>query len=202
MNSQILKLAVAVFCLQAIIGCAVPGPRVAILNPQLIDEKEAKEKLLSKYCDLVAKTNRIGLEWVNAICRQVQTGEIALERVKSSENGRYSLFMLKEKAGAGSSQGNHTIIAFYLNPGSEVMRMCDQDGLCNVYVKNGYTRFGRSNIALNGEPTVTDTGISVKFNEDRSYAYDLLFSYRSGNSKEGDELISIFLSAFPFLYYE
>jgi hypothetical protein len=80
--------------------------------------------------------------------------------------------------------------------------MCDQDGLCNVYVKNGYMRFGRSNINANGEPTVNDTGISVKFNEDRFYAYDLLFSYRTNNSKEGDELIAIFLSAFPFLYYE
>jgi hypothetical protein len=202
MNSKVLKCAVAVFCFPMIIGCAVPGPRVAILNPQLIDQKEANEKLLSKYCDLVVKTNRVGFEWVNAICRQVQTGEILLERVKSSENGRYSVLMLKEKEGAGLTQGNHTIIAFYLNPGSEVMRMCDQDGLCNVYVKNGYMRFGRSNINANGEPTVNDTGISVKFNEDRFYAYDLLFSYRTNNSKEGDELIAIFLSAFPFLYYE
>ncbi|MHB8910732.1 MAG: hypothetical protein ACYDAA_17800 [Syntrophales bacterium] len=202
MNSQVLKFAAAVLCVSTIIGCAVSGPRVAILNPQLIDEKEAKDKLLSKYCDLVVKTNRVGLEWVTAICRQVQTGEIVLDRVKSSENGRYTVFMLKEKEGAGPSQGNHTIIAFYLNPGAEVMRTCDQDGLCNVYVKNGYTRFGRSNIAANGEPTVSDTGISVKFNEDRFYAYDLLFSYRTNNSKEGDELIAVFLSAFPFLYYE
>ncbi|MHB9097495.1 MAG: hypothetical protein ACYC5X_06705 [Syntrophales bacterium] len=202
MNSQVIKFAAAVFCVCTIIGCAVSGPQVAILNPQLIDQKEAKEKLLSKYCDLVVKTNGIGFEWVTAICRQVQTGEIQLERVKSSENGRYSVFMLKEKEGAGLSQRNHTLIAFYLNPGAEVMRTCDQDGLCNVYVKNGYTRFGRSNIALNGEPTVNDTGISVKFNEDRYYAYDLLFSYRTNNSKEGDELIAIFLSAFPFLYYE
>jgi hypothetical protein len=202
MNSKALKFAAAVFCLQAIIGCAKPGPRVAIINPQLIDQKEAKEKLLSKYCDVVVKTNRIGFEWATGICRQLKTGDLTLAGVKSSENGRYTVFLLKEKGDAGLSQGNNTIIAFYLNPGSELMRMCDQDGLCNVYVKNGETRFGRSNVNTYGEPTVSDNGISVKFNEDRSYAYDLLFSYRTSNSKEGDELIAIFLSAFPFLYYE
>jgi hypothetical protein len=202
MNSKVLTFAAAVFCLHIIIGCAVSGPRVAIINPQLIDQKEAKEKLLSKYCDVVVKTNRIGFEGATAICRQSQAGEITLAGVKSSENGRYTVFMFKEKGEASSLQDNHAIIAFYLNPGSELMRMCDQSGLCNVYIKNGQTRFGRSNIRANGEPTVNDTGISIKFNEDRSYGYDLLFSYATSISKEGNELIAIFLSAFPFLYYE
>jgi predicted metal-binding protein len=202
MNSKVIQFAAAVFCLQTIIGCAVPGPRAAIINPQLIDQKEAKEKLISKYCDLVVKTNRIGFEWATAICRQIQTGDITLAGVKSSENGRYTVFMFKEKGEAALFQDNHAIIVFYFNPGSEVMRKCDQSGLCNVYVKNGQTRFGRSNIRVNGEPTVNDTGVTVKFNEDRSYAYDLLFSYATSNSKEGDELIAVFLSAFPFLFYQ
>ncbi len=202
MNGKVLKFAAVAFFLHTIVGCAVSGPRVAIINPQLIDQKEAKENLLPKYCDVVVKTNRIGFEWATAICRQIQTGELALAGVKSSENGRYTVFMFKEKGEAALFQDNHAIIAFYLNPGSELMRMCDQSGLCNVYIKNGQTRFGRSNIRVNGEPTVNDNGISVKFNEDRSYAYDLLFSYATSISKEGDELIAIFLSAFPFLYYE
>ncbi len=202
MNHNVLKFAAALFCLHTILGCAAAGPRAAIINPQLIDQKEAKEKLISNYCDLVVKTNRIGFEWVTAICREIQSGQLTLAGVKSSENERYNVFMFKEKGEAALFQDNHAIIAFYLNPGSEVIRICEQDGLCNVYVKNGFTRFGRSNIRVNGEPTVNDTGISVKFNNDRSYAYDLLFSYGTKDSKEGDELIAIFLSAFPFLFYQ
>jgi len=192
----------AVFCLHTIMGCATPGPRAAIINPQLIDEQEAKAKVIPRYCDVVVKTNRIGLEWVTAICRQIQTGAVTLDRVKASENGRYTLFLFKEKEGAGGAEGNHTIIAFHFNPGSELMRTCDESGLCNVYVKNGFARFGRSNLSVNGEPTVSDTGISVKYNDDRSYAYDLLFSHRADNIKEGDELITIFLSAYPYLFYQ
>ena len=201
MNSRVLKMA-AVFCLSLIVSCAVPGPRVAIIKPQLIDQKEASGKLISKYCDVVAKTDRMGFEIANATCRRMQTGEIKLAGVKSSENGRYVVYMFKEKEDAGVPKGDYSIIAFYFNPGSELIRSCDQAGLCDVHVRNGVTRFGRTNVSANGEPTVTDTGITIKFNEDRSFPYDLLFSYANSNKQDGDELIGIFLSAFPFLDYE
>lgn len=203
MKSRVLGMAAAVFCFPIVIGCAVPGPRVPIINPQMIDQKEAKEKLVSKLCDVVVKTDRLGFEGATAICRQVQSGELKLESVKSSDNGRYVVFMFKEKEeGTGLSRGNYTIAVFYFNPGSEVIRSCSEAGLCDIYVRNGATRFGRSNIAANGEPKITDSGVSVKFNDDRYFAYDLLFSYGKANEREGNELISIFLSAFPFLGYE
>jgi hypothetical protein len=202
MKSRVLGIAAVFFCLHFVIGCAVPGPRVPILNPQPIDQKEANEKLISKFCDVVVATNRAGFDGANMICRQLQTGEIQPAGMKSSENGRYVIFMFKEKEDAGVSKGDHAIMAFYFNPGSEVIRSCNQSGLCDVYIRNGLTQFGRSNININGEPTVKNNGISVKFNEDRSFKYDLLFSYGKGNEREGNELISIFLSAFPVLFYE
>jgi hypothetical protein len=202
MNSSILKIAMAVFCLLVIIGCAVPGPRVPVINPQLIDQKEAKEKLISKFCDVVVKTNRLGFEIAAATCRRIQAGEVILDSVKSSENGQYVVYMLKEKEDAGSSNGDHSVIAFYFNPGSELIRSCNQAGLCDVHVRNAVTRFGRTNVKAYGEPTVNDNGMTIKFNEDRSFAYDLLFSYLNSNKQEGDELIAIFLSAFPFIDHQ
>jgi hypothetical protein len=202
MKGRVIGITAAFFCLCFVIGCAAPGPRVAILNPQPMDQKEAMEKLIPKFCDVVVATNRPGFEGANAICRQVQTGEIKLADMKSSENGRYVVFMFRGKEDADGSKGDHAIMAFYFNPGSEVFRSCNPNGLCDVYIRNGMTQFGRSNIGVNGEPTVRNTGISVKFNEDRSSKYDALFSYRKANEREGNELISIFLSAFPVLYYE
>jgi hypothetical protein len=202
MNNGVLKIAAAVVYLAIITGCAVPGPRVPIINPQLIDQKEAKEKLISRYSDVVVKTDRMGFEIATATCRRIQTGEIKLEGVKSSENGRYVVYMFKEKEGAGSSNGDYSIIAFYFNPGSELIRSCNQAGLCDVHVRKGVTRFGRTNVISHGEPTVNNTGITIKFHEDRSFAYDLLFSYGNSHKREGDELIAIFLSAFPFLDHQ
>ncbi|MEW6334171.1 MAG: hypothetical protein AB1558_07865 [Thermodesulfobacteriota bacterium] len=193
----------AAFISLMVIGCAVPGPRVPIINPQKIDQKEAGAKLIPKFCDVLVKTNRTGFETATAICRQLQTGEVTLEKVKASDNGRYIVFLFKEKGdSAGPSGGNHAIAAFYFNPGSEVIRSCDENGLCDVFVRNGVTRFGRSDITVHGEPMVNDRGISVKFNENRSFAYDLLFSYGKDHQREGNELISLFLSAFPVLDYQ
>ena len=200
MNSRALKIAAAVLCLPVMIGCAVPGPRVPIIKPQLIDQKEANEKLISKYCDVVAKTDRMGFEIATATCRRMQTGEIRLAGVKSSENGRYVVYMFKEKD--GSAKDDYSMIAFYINPGSELIRSCNQDGLCDIHIRNGVTRFGRSNVSVHGEPMVNDNGITIKFNDDRSLAFDLLFSYVNSNKREGDELIAIFLSAFPVLDYQ
>jgi hypothetical protein len=202
MDSRILKIAAAVFYLPVIIGCAVPGPRVPIINPQLIDQKEAKEKLISTFCDVVVKTNRLGFEVATATCRRIQTGEIKLDGVKSSENGRYAVYMFKEKEDAGSANGDYSIIAFYFNPGSELIRSCNQAGLCDVHVRNGVTRFGRTRVSAQGEPTVNNNGITIKFDGDRSFAFDLLFSYGNSNKQEGDELIAIFLSAFPVLDHQ
>jgi len=70
-------------------------------------------------------------------------------------------------------------------------------------VRNGVTRFGRTAVGTQGEPTVNDNGITMTLSEDpRSYAFDLLFSYGEKNKREGEELIGIFLSAFPFLFYQ
>jgi hypothetical protein len=202
MNSRALKMAAAVICLAVVVSCAVPGPKVPIIKPQLIDQKEAKEKLIPTYCDVVARTDRMGFEIATATCRRMQTGEIKLAGVKSSDNGRYVVYMFKEKEGPGVPAGDYSIIAFYFNPGSELVRTCNQDGLCDIHVRNGVTRFGRTNVDAHGEPIVTDTGITIKFNQDRSLPFDLLFSYVNSNKREGDELIAIFLSAFPFLDYE
>jgi len=186
-----------------VIACAVPGPRVPIIKPQLIDQKAANEKLISKYCDVIAKTDRMGFAIATATCRRVQTGEAKLAGVKSSENGRYVVYMFKEKEAAGVSGGDYSIIAFYFNPGSEMIRSCNEAGLCDVHVRNGVTRFGRTNFSADGEPTVNDNGITIKFSEQpRSYAFDLLFSYKKSDAREGDELIAIFLSAFPMLDYQ
>ncbi len=200
MNSRVLNIAAAMFCLPIVMGCAVPGPRVPIIKPQLIDQKEANEKLIPRYCDVITKTDRMGFEIANTTCRRMQAGEIKLADVKSSENGRYVVYMFKEKEDAGVPKGDYSVIAFYFNPGSELIRSCSQAGLCDVHVRNGVTRFGRTNVSAHGEPTVNDRGITIKFTEDRSY--DLLFSYLSSNKREGDELIAIFLSAFPILEYE
>lgn len=100
------------------------------------------------------------------------------------------------------SDREDSIVAFSFHPGAELIRMCNPKGLCDVYVKNGETVFGRTNIGIRGEPTVNDRGIAVKFIQDRSFSYDLLFSYRDPDKRQGDELISIFLSAFPFLFYQ
>lgn len=197
-----LGTAAAMVSLMAL-GCAVPGPRVPIVNPQKIDQKEAGAKLIPLFCDVLVKTNRTGFEIPTAICREMQTGDVKLEKVKASDNGRYILYMFKEKGdSAGPSKGHYAIAAFNFHPGSEVIRSCDEDGLCDVFVRNGVTRFGRTNVTVHGEPMVNDKGISMKFNENRSIAFDLLFSYRKDHQREGNELISIFLSAFPVLDYQ
>ena len=110
MKSRVLGIAVAFFCLHFIIGCVVQGQRVAIVNPQLIDQKEANEKLITKYCDVVVVTNRAGFEGANAICRQIQAGEIKLADMKSSENGRYVIFMFNEKGDAGAWGRNISVV--------------------------------------------------------------------------------------------
>ena len=203
MNGRALKIVVAVFCLSVIIGCAVPGPRAPIIKPQLIDQKAANEKLISAYCDVVSKTDRVGFAIATAMCRRVQAGEIKPAGVKSSANGRYFVYMFKEKEDAGVSRGDYSIIAFSFNPGSELIRSCDQVGLCDVHVRRGETHFGRTNVSAQGEPTVNDSGIDIKFNEyPRSYTFDLLFSYGEKNKREGEELIGIVLSAFPVLDYQ
>lgn len=204
MNSRVLKMvAAAAFCIPIVIGCAVPGPRVPIVKPQLIDQKAANEKLISAYCDVVSKTDRVGFAIATAMCRRVQTGEIKPAGVKSSENGRYFVYMFKEKEDAGASKGDYSIIAFSFNPGSELIRSCNQVGLCDVHVRRGETVFGLTNVSAQGEPTVNDNGIAIKFNEyPRSYSFDLLFSYGEKNKREGEELIAIFLSAFPVLDYQ
>jgi hypothetical protein len=202
MNSKALRILPAVFCLSLIIGCAATSPRVPIIKPQQIDQQQAKDSLISKYANILAKTDRMGLQYATAMCRRIQSGDLQPAGVKSSPNSRYVVFMFKEKEEAGLSKGDCSIIAFYFNPLSELMRMCSEEGLCDVYVRNGVTRFGRTNIITHGEPAVNDSGITIKFNEDRSFAYDLLFSYVKSNEREADELIATFLSAFPFLFYQ
>jgi hypothetical protein len=203
MHSRVLSIAAVVVCFPIVIGCAIPGPRVPIIKPQLIDQKTATEKLISTYCEVIAKTDRMGFEIATATCRRVQTGDLRLAGVKSSQNGRYVVYMFKEKEDTGVSKGDYSIIAFSFNPGAEVIRSCNEAGLCDVHVRKGETRFGRTNVGAQGEPTVTDNGITIKFNEvPRSYAFALLFSYMKSNSQAGDELIAIFLSAFPFLDYQ
>ncbi len=203
MNSRILKIVATVFCLSVIAGCGIPRPQVPIIKPQLIDQRAANDTFIPKYCDLVAKTDRMGFEIATAICRRVQTGDAKLSGVKSSANGRYFLYMFQEKEGAGVSKGDYSVIAFSFNPGSELVRTCNQAGLCDIHVRHGEARFGRTNVSVQGEPTVNDSGITIKFGEDqRSYAFDLLFSYGEKNKREGDELIGICLSAFPVLGYE
>jgi hypothetical protein len=83
-----------------------------------------------------------------------------------------------------------------------MFRFCDESGRCDVHVRNGIFRFGRSNVAVNGEPRVTDAGISIKYIDDRSFTYALLFSYRADMKREGEELIAVTLSAFPVLSYQ
>ncbi|MBE0556790.1 MAG: hypothetical protein IH628_06105 [Proteobacteria bacterium] len=111
--------------------------------------------------------------------------------------------MFKEKEDAGATKGDYSIIAFSFDPGSELIRSCNEVGLCDVHVRRGETRFGLTNVNAKGEPTVNDSGIDVKFSEyPRSYAFALLFSYGEKNKREGEELIGIFLSAFPVLDYQ
>jgi hypothetical protein len=198
----ILSVAVAICLL--VVGCRTPSLQGPIINPVMIDQKEANERFLAKYSDVVVKADRAGIFGaVTAICRQIQTGAITLVGVKSSKNGRYHVFMFKEKVPTGSSPArNYTIAAFYFNPGSGLFRSCDKAGRCDVYVKNGFTRFGYSNIDALGDPEVGENGISIKFNDDRYFSFDFLFSYEVGNKQEGEELVSIFLSAFPVLGYE
>jgi hypothetical protein len=202
MKNRILQVAAMGYCLFLFAGCAMTGPQLPIINPPRIDQKEAKEILISRYSELIVKSNRIGFEYATAICRRLQNGEIALEGSSSSENGRYSLFMFKDNEPAGPSGGAYSIIAFSFDPGAELIRTCNPDGLCDVYVKNGAALFGRTTVGGGAEPRVNNSGIDIKFIQDRSFSYDLLFSYGNRHKREGDELIAIFLSAFPFLYYQ
>lgn len=202
MNSRAFPLLAAVLCLSMIIGCAEITTRAPIIDPQRIDQKEAKDKLIGKYVDIIAKTNRMGFDYATAMCRRIQAGEMKLDGVKSSDNGRYVVYLFKEKEEAGSSGGDYSIIAFYFDPVAELMRTCSKEGMCDVYLKDGVARFGRVNVIADGEPGVHDKGITVKFKDGRSYSFDLLFSYLRSDQREGDELIAIFLSAFPFLYYQ
>jgi hypothetical protein len=201
MKGKALQILSAVFGLSLVIGCATTGPQVPILKPQLIDQKEAKEKLITRYCDVVAKTARMGFD-PTAICTRFQKGELKLSSVKSSGNDRYVLYLFEESEAQGSAKGDYSLIAFYFNPLSELLRKCSDEGVCDVYLRNGVTRFGRTNVIAYGEPAVHDSGITVKFKDDRSFAYDLLFAYMKSNQREGDELISLFLSAYPFLFYQ
>lgn len=202
MNRKALQILSVLLGLSLIMGCATPGPRVPILKPQLFDQKEAREKLIGSYCDLVAKTGRVGFDPATTICRRLQKGEMKLAGVKSSANDRYVLYLFGEGEETVSSGGDRSVIAFYFNPLSELLRMCNEEGLCDVYLKNGVTRFGKTNLLAHGEPRVNDSGIAVKFKDDRSFAYDLLFAYWKNDEREADELISLFLSAYPFLFYQ
>jgi hypothetical protein len=202
MNYRVLKIAAAaVVCLPLLMGCAARGPQVPIINPQLIDEKAARDQFISKYVDVVTKANREGFEMATAICRRIQSGEVVPAGVKSSENGRHFVYMFKEKGGAGAAGNVYTLISFSFHPGADMFRSCDESGRCDVYVRNGIFRFGRSDVAVNGEPGVTDAGISIKYIDNRSFTYNLLFSYRADMKREGEELIAITLSAFPVVSY-
>ena len=202
MNTRILQRTAALFCLATIVGCAVPGPRVPIINPQLTDEKTAKEQLISRYSDVVVKADRPGFEVATALCRRIQRGELTPAGVKTSPNGRYVLYLFQEKGDAGAAKNGYSVMAMYFNPGSELTRSC-RDGLCDVHVRNGMLRFGHTAVRVHGEPAVTDNGITLTFSEvPRSYAFDLLFSYREKDRQDGDQLIAVFLSAFPFLDYQ
>ncbi|MDA8123575.1 MAG: hypothetical protein M0009_00075 [Deltaproteobacteria bacterium] len=184
-------------------GCATPGGQLAIINPQEIDQKEAKEQVIARYVDLMAKTDGMGLlEYATSLCRRIKAGQGTPDIVKSSPNGRYNVYLFKEKEGDGSEKGDYAVIAFHFDPQSELMRICNSEGKCNVFVRNGAVRFGRTNILAQGEPLATDSGISIKYVDDRSYAFDLLFSYLKNNQQEGDRLIALFTSAFPFLFYQ
>jgi hypothetical protein len=193
----------AVLGLSAITACSIAASQSPIVNPILIDQKEAKDRFIAAYSDAVVKADKGGLfDVVTTICRKFKTGELTLAGVKSSQNNRYHVYMFKEKGKTGPSPAeDYPIIAFHFNPGSELTRVCKQDGPCDVYVRNGFARVGRTSAAL-GEPAVADTGITVKFVDDRSYAFDYLFSYDARNRQEGNALISLFLSAFPVLGYE
>jgi hypothetical protein len=201
MKGKMVQILTAAFGLSLVIGCATTGPQVPILTPALIDQKAAKERLITRYCDVVAKTARMGFDPI-AVCSRFQKGELKFAGVKSSANDRYVLYLFEESEAQGSAKGDHSLIAFNFNPLSELLRKCSQEGLCDVYLRNGVVRFGRTNVIAYGEPEVNDSGITLKFKDDRSFAFDLLFAYMKNNQREGDELISLFLSAYPFLFYQ
>ncbi len=203
MDTRIWRTAAVVFCLAAGVGCAVPRPQAPILTPRLIDEKTAREQLLPRYSSVVAQADRMGFEVATALLRRVHRGEATLARVTSSPNGRYWLYLFQEKDAAGAPKPGYAAMAFYFNPGSELVRSCNQAGRCDVHVRNGMVRFGHTDIRVHGEPAVADTGITLTLSEvPRAYAFDLLFSYGEKDTRDGDELIALFLSAFPFLDYQ
>lgn len=202
MDTRVWRAAAAVFCVAAAVGCAVPRPQAPIINPRLIDEKAAREQLLPRYSSVVAKADRKGFEVATALLRRVQRGEATLASVRSSPNGRYWLYLFQEKDATGAPKPGYAAMAFYFNPGSELIRSCNQAGLCDVHVRNGMVRFGHTDMRAHGEPAVTDTGIRLTLSEvPRAYAFDLLFSYGEQEKRDGDELIALFLSAFPSLDY-
>lgn len=200
MSSRVLKWLVAISCFPLVIGCVAQRPQVAIINPQLIDQAAAQRMVLPRYAEMVVKANRLGFEMATALLRRFQSGEIALAGVKSSPNGRHFAYTFTEKSPAASA-GDTSIMTFSFNPGAELTRSCNEEGLCDVYVRNGVLRFGHATAAL-GEPTVDDGGVAVRFADNRSRAFDLLFSYPRKEEREADALIAIFLSAFPVLGYQ
>jgi hypothetical protein len=173
-----------------------------IVNPPLINQKEAKAELISKYSSLIGKHDFMPLSFDHAwifFKNDVDKGRVKLQEVKSSYNGRFIIFLFSYN---DASNKSHPIIAFEFYEGAKIKREAHSNGFYSVSLKNGFMTYGKQNVDAEGWPAAGDDGVYLRLSEGSSVHTNLLFRYNDGTKQEGEELISIFLSAFPVLKYE
>jgi len=197
-------LSLVIFGVVSIIASTgAPTVQVPIVNPTLINQKEARQDFIYRYSSFFpnpASARVFGTRTDNVgraafITHSINSGKVKLDGVKSYHDGQWTVFLFSE----GSQSPHYFVIFFTFNKGSKIFRRCYEGGLCEVWVNGGSVSFGwmkKDDLIEKGNT------VEVTVSAGSGFQTELLFGYDKSSEREGNELISLFLSAFPVLSYQ
>ncbi len=199
MIGRLTKLFLVIATLLFFTSC-VSAVKVPIVNPKIIEENKAKAIFLSKYVNFMADLDvySVGKDWRGGhwACQEIKNGKYPLSGVKASKNGQYTMALFLK------GKNFYKALLFAFNDGARLTRTCYPSyNYCQIWIKDGagYVQAGNMS-TVRYEPKVEETGITCDLSDD-SYSH-MLFTYPDKLKDQADELISLFLSAFPILQYE
>lgn len=203
MKSRMVYFLTALICLFFFTGCGSAQVRIPITNPQMIDPKEARPKLMNTYTNHVAKNYEKDLSsnwdfWpASSLCTTIiRSG--TLEGVKSSKDGLQTVMVYSS---SDPSQPAYQIIVFTFNENATIYRSCYENGLCRVWIRNGSVVFGKVD-KEKFDFNFFENKVWPTFVKGSRLYSEMLFWYSNSDKQQGEEIISLFLSAFPTLKYE
>jgi hypothetical protein len=209
MKSSVSLFLTFLICLSFVVGCTpYTVTRLPIVNPQMIDQKEAKAKLVPEYTRRIMDNDHYKYDFYNVfpnarkLCGPIVSGTYQLEGVKSVNNGRNTVFLFSSDRWPNSN--SYGILAFNFGNGATIFRECQSNGYCKVWIKNGTVHFLEILKADFKEHMLTNENgfYTNKWIPGTRVDTNNLFLYDKTKEQQADELISIFLSSFPFLRYE